>query len=1040
MDADAESRADMPASDAERRQLTVMFCDLVGSTQLSQELDPEDLREVMRRYQDAVSGAVARYGGHVAKFLGDGVLAYFGWPQAYEDQAERAVRTGLDAVAAVQTVRLGERILRARIGIATGQVVVGDLVGTAATDAQAITGETPNLAARLQGIADAGQVVIGVATRLLVGKTFELDALGRHELKGFSSTVPAWAVTGESAVESRFEASHAGALARLVGREHELGLLLARWELAKNGESQVMLLSGEAGIGKSRMLRGLRDAIEGERHFHLRYQCTPHHTNSAFYPIIQRLERAAGFLAEDAGETRLDKLEALLKPTADDVQSVAPLFAALLSLPGEDRYGPLDLTPQHLRDRTVVALIEQILALSRQRPVLFAFEDAHWIDPSTEVLIGEIMSRMADAAVFMLITHRPEYMPPWTRHSHETSMTLSRLSRSQGAEIVADIGGGDLSQSMIDRIIARADGIPLYVEELAKSVAESEKDDQNLDEHIPETLQASLIARLDRLGDAKKIAQVGAVIGREFAYSLLANVVQTPAVELEELLSNLVRSELVFQRGSPPEAVYIFKHALVQDSAYDSLLRSARQRIHGEVAHTLRRAFQSVADSEPELLAHHFAVAGDVETAIDFYIKAGQAAAATCAYSEAETHLKKGLAMTPTLAGPGAMEKELTLQTSLGPIVMATKGYASKEAQEAYQRADELCQIIDDPHRQFQVLIGLRYIFGVGGAYQGALDAGNRAVDLAEQLGGPIHVAQAHSSLAHTLCCIGDYSGAKEHIDRALDAYEPAQHADHVKLSGLDPGIFGLGTAAWVYWFLGYPDQALCFAEKGIAIASDFDNPQSREQAFRACAITQLLRREHDAALKNAEAANSISQENGLRQPEAMVQVPRGWALTMGGDGDQAIERIRRGLKDILATGAKAQWTYFIGTLAQCCLHDDRLEEGLLVVDEAISNILDRDDRIWEAEIYRLKGEFLHKRGDAAAEIELYFQKALDAARTQSAKSWELRAATSLARLWQGQEKNKEARDLLQPVYDWFTEGFDTPDLIDAKALSDELS
>ena len=516
---------------AERSQLTMMFCDLVGSTEMSRRLDPEELREVMWCYQDAVAGVVAQYEGHVAKFLGDGVLAYFGWPRDYENQAERAIRAGLDAAAAVKAIELeGGEALNARVGIATGQVVIGDMIGGAASELDAVVGETPNLAARLQAVAVAGQVIIGPITRHRVGNVFELEDLGAQALKGFSDAVRAWRVIGEGTAESCFEATHAGMLAQFVGREHELGLLRERWELATGREGQIVLLSGEAGIGKSRILQALRDEIGDEPLFRLRYQCSPHHTNSAFYPIVQRLERAAGFATEDTADAKLGKLEALLRPTAEDLKAIAPLIAALLSLPAEARYGPLKLTPQQRRDRTIDALIGQVLTLSRQRPVLFVIEDAHWIDPSTEDLIGETMPRIANAAVLMLITYRPEYRPPWADHPHVTSIALNRLSRKQGAEIVQAAGGNELPEKIIERVIARAVGIPLYIEELTKSVIEAGRLAGGLiaEDQIPATLQTLLIARLDRLGAAKHTAQVGSVFGRNFSYGLLIAVADRP--------------------------------------------------------------------------------------------------------------------------------------------------------------------------------------------------------------------------------------------------------------------------------------------------------------------------------------------------------------------------------------------------------------------------------------------------------------------------------------------------------------------------------
>jgi class 3 adenylate cyclase len=647
----------MARENAERRQLTVMFCDLVGSTELSHRLDPEELHEVMRRYQDAVVGVVARYEGHVAKFLGDGVLAYFGWPRDYENQAERAVRASLDATVAVNAIHLGGvEALHARVGIATGQVVIGDIVGEAASEFDAVVGETPNLAARLQALAAVDQVVIAATTRHLVGNAFELDDLGPQDLKGFSEPVKVWRVVGEGAAESRFEATHTGTLVRFVGREHELGLLRARWDMAKDGEGQIVVLSGEAGIGKSRLLQALKEAVGAEPVFRLRYQCSPHHINSAFYPIIQRLERAAGFATEDTAEVKLEKLETLLRPTVERLETTAPLFAALLSLPGENRYGPLDLTPQQRRDRTIEALIGQVLALSRHRPVLFVLEDAHWIDPSTESLVGEIMPRIADAPAFMLITHRPEYAPPWADYPHVTAIALNRMSRKQGAEIVRAAGGDELPERIVDRILARADGVPLYVEELTKSIIEAGRlaDGSIAEDQIPATLQALLTARLDWLGRAKHIAQVGSVFGREFPYGLLTAVTGSPEAQIDADLDRLVRSELIFRRGAIPDATYTFKHALVQDAAYGTLLRRRRQQLHARIGELLEQEFPELIETEPETLAHHYSKAEDDGKAAKYLSLFAEKAAAMYAHAEAFGALQEALLHAERLpAGEG---------------------------------------------------------------------------------------------------------------------------------------------------------------------------------------------------------------------------------------------------------------------------------------------------------------------------------------------------------------------------------------------------
>ena len=638
---DTESPA-LP-TEAERRQLTVLFSDLVGSTALSRQLDPEDLRDVMRRYQDAVAGAIARYDGYLAKFLGDGVLAYFGWPEAFEDQAERAVRAGLDVVGAVAEISLGDgERLQARVGIATGHVVVGDLVGMSTADAQAVTGETPNLAARLQGLAEPGQVVVDSVSHRLVNATFEAATMGEQTIKGFAEPVEAWRVTGETGAESRFEALHGEGLTSLIGRAHELGLMRERWAQAKGAEGQVLLLSGEAGIGKSRLVRALREDVSAEPHFRLRYQCSPHHTKSALFPIIQRLEKAAGFEAEDSVSAKLDKLEDLLRLATPDTEAAAPLFATLLSLPAEERYGVLDMTPQQRRDRVIEALVTQVLQLSERRPILFVLEDAHWIDSTTELLVSEIIARIAEKAVFLVLTHRPDYAPPWADHPHVTAVALNRLSKAQGMEIAQSVGGGELPSKTVERIIARADGVPLYVEELTKTLVEAGADD---DDAIPESLQASMTARLDRLGEAKKMAQIGAVIGRDFRHPLVVALSGLIEQEAKQALQRLVESGLLFQQGTPPDAAYQFKHALVQDTAYDSLLRRRRRELHADLAKFLTEKFPSTAEFEPELLAHHWQQGGDVEMAARYRVLAAERADNLSAPWEAVAHYLQAVAL-----------------------------------------------------------------------------------------------------------------------------------------------------------------------------------------------------------------------------------------------------------------------------------------------------------------------------------------------------------------------------------------------------------
>jgi len=1028
--------------DAERRLLTVLFADLVGSTELSLRLDPEDLREVMRRYQDAVAGAITRYDGHLAKYLGDGVLAYFGWPQAYEDQAERSVWASLDIVAAVAGVHLesGER-LSARIGIASGQVVIGDLISDSSLDAEAVTGETPNLAARLQGEANPGQIVISASTRRLVGNVFELAELGPRALKGYKEPVPTWRVVGEGRGESQFEAKNTGSTVRMVGREQEFALLHERWELAKSGEGQTVLLSGEAGIGKSRIVDAVRGLVSSEQHFRLRYQCSSFHANSAFHPVIHQLERAAGFAAGDSNEGKLEKLEKLLAASCIDPLSVAPLFASLLSLSGEARYGAIELTSEQRRDRTFTALVEQVLALSRQRPVLFLIEDVHWIDPTSQDYLSEVISQISGAAVFVLVTHRPDFDAPWRGHPHLTSLTLNRLSRLQASEIVKTIGAGQLADAVVERIVARADGVPLYVEELTKTVLEASdwSNDPVALDAIPPTLQASLTARLDRLETAKYVAQIGAAIGREFSYELIKAVSGDEEATLVDALETLVGSELVFRIVTPRGPIYSFKHALIQEVAYDSLLKARRAELHARIANILAAELSASEDAEPEVLARHYSMAGMVQPAIDSWRRAGELSAAASANIEAVIHFDNALALVETMQqSPERDRLELGLRVASGGPLLMTRGHGALEVGQTYSRAHELCKKLDDAPENVPALFGLwRYYVGRGDCNV-TRDLGRQILQIGEESGDRRAVVLGHYGLGYALFCHGDLEAARTQLEAGYEAYDERMREDLSFRLGQDPGVACLAYLALALWVLGFPEQARQRIQQALTLAENLSHPFSQAYARSlACQVMQL-RGEVDEVRAMSDKAIEIALEQGFGVWIASPTIFKGWARARLGESHNGSREAAEATEAIVSAGMSMRRPYYLALVADGLIAAERWEEARATLDEAQAVATETDESWSGAEITRLEGILTERDGFRSGEVLL--RRAVDLSRETDAKSWELRAALSLARLLGQRGEREEANSILRPVYEWFSEGFDTVDLQNAKALLDELS
>ena len=1053
----AVALASLAVDAAERRQVTVMFSDLVGSTSLSVRMDPEDLREVISAYQKCVAETVHRFDGFVARYMGDGIVVYFGYPQAHEDDAERAVRAGLELITAVTALK-SRASLQTRVGIATGVVVVGDLLSSGETQERGMVGKTPNLAARLQGIAEPNSVVICDSTRRLLGNLFELKDLGpRDDLKGVDEATRAWAALRASSIASRFEALHASSMTTLVGREEEFGLLLRRWARAKNGEGQVVLLSGEPGIGKSRLTAALLESVLAEPHTCLRYFCSPQHRDSALYPIIGQMERAAGLAHDDSPRARLDKLDALLARTSTSAPDAA-LFAEMLSLTNDGRYPTTELMPQLRRQRTLEALTAQMEALTRTGPVLMIFEDVQWIDPTSLEALGRAVDQIRSVRLLLIMTFRPEFDPPWIGSPHVTALTINRLGRRDIEAMISRVVGDKLLPPSIQQdIIERTDGIPLFVEEMTKAVLEAES--EGAAEHVvtavpspalavPSSLHASLMARLDRLGPAKELAQIGAAIGREFSHALLAAVVRKPEGELESALDRLIAAGLLFRQGIPPHATYLFKHALVQDAAYGTLLREPRRALHARIAETLESHFAKTADSQPELLARHCTEAGLIEKAAGWWGKAGQRSLARSALVEAAEQLTRALGQIATLPPSAELRRaEIRLQVALINPLLHVKGYAAPESKAAVERArllieraEALGEPSEDPLLLFSVLYGSWVASFI--AFNGDVmrELATRFLELAKKQGATVPIMIGHRLMGTTLTATGDIAKARAHHDQGIALYDPAKHRPLVTRFGQDAGVTGLSFRSLTLWFLGYPEAALADTDHALKIAREIGQAATLMFALAVTNFTRIFCRSCATASARIDELIALADEKGALQRKAEGVTQKGCVLALIGEASDSVQTITSGITAWQSTGATVWVPLYLSYLAKAYAELGQIDDAWRCIGEAIKTIETTKERWYEVEVYRMAGEIALKSPERATKAEAYFGQALVIARAQQAKSWELRAALSMARLLSAQGEPDKATDLLAPVYGWFTEGFDTSDLKEAKALLDTLA
>jgi class 3 adenylate cyclase/predicted ATPase len=1011
-----------PSPGAERRHLAVVFADLVGSTELSHQLDPEDLREVLGAYHAAVRSAVEGYGGHIAMLLGDGVVSYFGFPHAQEHDVERAVRAGLGILEAVRA--LGARIearhgrsLAVRVGIHTGEVVVRSGEGLGAD----IVGETPNVAARLQGLAPPNALVISAGTQRLVQGLFRVEDLGVHQLRGVSRPMGVYRVLSPSGVRSRLDAVGEDALTRFVGREEEVGLLVAKWEEARAGRGGAVVVSGEAGIGKSRLVRTFRARIADHPHTWLECAGSPYTQDSAFHPVIELHASGLGFAPDDDAERKLAKLEAALERADFSLADAVPMIARLHSIPLParyaharplpGRYASIGLTPEAVRRKTKEVARDWLLRLSRQQPVVLLIEDLHWIDPSSLELVGEVLDRIGDTRTLLILTHRAAFVPPWTLPAHATLLPLDRLDASHAARLVESAAGGrPLPGEWIEEIVAKTDGVPLFLEEMTKVALEAGDGRPRLD--VPATLKGLLMARLDQLGEAREAAQLGAVIGREFSFELLRVVWPHDEAELHAAIDKLAAAALLYRIGDPVHEAYAFKHALVQEAAYESLLKADRQRFHERLGDALEERFAALAE-RPELLAHHFTEAGRPERAIPFWYLAGQRGTERSAHVEAIRHLTRGLECTERLP-PGSERDglELGLRTLLAANLTAVKGYAAEEVLDNCARALDLCSRLEESPAIFPVLYGLWLFHLVRADRETTRDLAERLLQFAEQTGEPEMAGWAHIAAAITAYWQGEFDSARAHALETRALVTPTMRT--LTTYGDDPETYSFIYDGMPQWFLGHPDEAIARLGEALALAERLG------YAFTVAGVlsfyTQLFQLAGDVERTRelAERAIAHSREQNFPLWVGAGLVHRGWALLHGGDVPGGVEQIELGLATFRATGAVLNTHYFCALLAEGHLIAGNRERGLAAVEEGLALVAKHLDTYFAPELHRLEGELLLLAPGNAAAAEACHRRALELARTQRAPYHELRAALSLARLVAARGETAAARALLE--------------------------
>ncbi len=1038
----------------ERRQVTVVACELIDYAALTARLDAEDLHDVLQRFQAVCAGVVHRFAGHVGQYLNGGLVIYFGYPEAHEDGAERAVRTALGIQEAtrklaVQFPALQEQ-LRIRIGIQTGQVVVGEIADGDLHERMSVVGDTPTIANALQNLAEPGDVLIGESTQQLVENRFVFMAQRPLRLKGGSPPIRVYRVQGLQPLSERFEARQLGSLTPLIGRDAEIDLLLKRWQQSCAGESQVVMLCADAGIGKSRILHGLQERLQDQRHHHLGFFCSPYHTNSSLYPVIAALERTLGIHLNDDPDESLNKLEAHLGALGMDIADNAPVFAALLSLPTTQRYPDFKPRPQELKTRTLSCLLNLLQRMAGQQPLLLMLEDAHWVDPTTLEFIDLVITELRGQRLLIVTSYRPEFDPAWSGYHQATLLRLNRLSQQESNAIITNLTGGKtLPADILQQIIARADGVPLYVEELTKSILASDALKVSGQQMVlkgtpqpltvPASLHDSLMARLDQLKMAKPLAQLAATLGRSFSRDLLRAVADEDEHSFETAINELLQAELIFRRGVPPDVSYEFKHALVQNAAYQSLLKRTRQQFHEKIARVLENQFNQITKAQPEVIAHHYTEAQHTEAAIGYWLRAAQRASERSANLEAIAHVNKGLELHALLSEePRRNELELKLLLVLGPALLSAKGLGARDAEQVYLRARELCHEAGQRVELFTVTWGLWMLCQKRGRLHEAKAFSRELLALADGLADREYQLQALHAAWTTHFRLSEYAACHEHARQGLGLYDADAHRHHAtRFGGHDPGVCAYYNAAMVQWLLGYADQARASIQQSVRLAEQINHPFSQVLAHMYSAFIAQYCGDPIQARRHTQKVLSISHSHGIA-PDCVAQaeVLDGWVETLSGNLSHGIDMIELAVMSLRDTGVRTHESYLLSILAECYARAGRAQDGLRVTADALKSIDETGERTFDAEIHRLKGALLLIESDNNLEqARNCFQQAIALAQQQHARSLELRATMSLCRAQREHQGQRLTAQMLGPLYKSFSEGRDTADLRAAATL-----